>query len=432
MKIFIVNDLNDILKKRITHFSLDKGLYLGYGLIENNCSVYFLTTGDTEVQNKMNFINIKEANIEFLNDMDLIIIIRETEIPSLLENYSPLKKIIMNKERKTKIMVKSDSIQWLLNKDFRKYISNKFGVGSHIKFIVKWINNHFDYICVQTNEFKKDADNNKSCKLFSNKILVLNMAISNIHIDYDKLENPYTINHEYCVNSSSSLGSDKALIPIYYLKNPEYINEFNKQRKIIVYTGRIKTDSGKILYIMRDIMQTIGDDYELHIFPGSFIIPDYDENIGHLRCSANNSNHLCLLREKIFENSKNIIIHSPYEHKDMYKYLHHAYCGIDFSDVRPKNTMSKAGHAKILEYCSVGLPIVCENNINNLFLVNNGKNGIILPYLASVEEYINAIKNIETMNIDRVLCRKITYSNENCVKRASELLKLIKINEPTI
>ena len=427
MKIFIINDLNDILQKRVTHFSLDKGLHLGYGLANNNCEVYFLTTAPSIEYNLIHFINIKDANLKFLNTMNLIIIVRETEIPNILEDYPVLTNIILDKNRKSKIMVKSDSVQWIIDKQFRKYIASKFNIGSHIKFTVKWINIHFDYICVQTNEFKKDA---LSYKIDPKKLIVLNMAIPHLKVNYDQLENPYDTQHTYCVNNSASLSNGKALIPLYYNNNPDKINEFNKERKIIVYTGRIKTDGGKIFYIMRDIMEkinSINDDYELHIFPGSFIIPDYSEDIGNLKCSANNSNHLSLLREKIFENSKYIIIHSPYEHKDMYKYLHHAYCGIDFSDVRPKNSNSKAGHAKILEYCSVGLPIVCENNINNLFLVNNGKNGIILPYLASVEDYVNAIKNIGHMNIDREFCRIITYNNENCIKRARDLLELIKV-----
>ncbi len=424
MKVYIVNDLNDILQKRVTHFSLDKGLYLGYGLVENGCQVYFLTLGESQINSNINFINIKEADINFLNDMDLIIIVRETEISNILENYGALKNIILNTNRKTKIMVKSDSVQWILDKNFRKYISSNFDTTYHTKKVVGWICKYFDYICVQTKEFRKDA---VSLKIPSNKIIVTNMAISNKHINYDDLCNPYDINHNYCVKTSSLLTNDKALLPLYYCKNPDKIKEFNREKKILVYTGRMKTDCGKILYFMKEIMDNISDEYELHIFPGSFTLPDYGENNGYLKCSAINSNHLVLLRDTIFENSKNVIIHYPYEHQDMYKYLNFAYCGIDFSDVRPKHDeKSKAGHAKLLEYCSVGLPVVCEDNINNLFLIRNGKNGIILPYMSSASDYIQAIYNIEKMNVDRLYCRKITFNNESCVKRACELLNMIK------
>lgn len=422
MKIFIINDINDILKKKITHFSLDKGLYLGYGLSENNCSVYFLTTGESKIFNNINFINLAEANLFFLRTMDLIIIVRESLITNLFDNYEDIKNYILDKSKTTKIMVKSDSIQWILDKNFRKYISENFNIKPHTKHIVKWVCNYFDYICVQTKEFVNDAVNNN---IPINKIIQLNMAVPNIPVIISDLQNPYDINHNYCVNLSSQLASNKALMPLYYIKNAHEIKNFNIIKNIIVYTGRIKTDSGKIFYFMRELMAKLGDNFELHIFPGSFIIPDIC-NGTNMACSALNAHHLNLLRETIFSDSKNIIIHYPYEHKDMFTYLHFAYCGIDFSDIRPNNAICKAGHAKILEYCLVGLPIVCEDNINNLFLIKNGKNGIILPYLSSTDDYASAIKKIGSMQINREYCRKITFENENCIKRAHELLQLLK------
>ena len=213
-------------------------------------------------------------------------------------------------------------------------------------------------------------------------------------------------------------------IPLHYLKNPQELVVFNRPKKIIIYTGRIKVNGGRIFIDMREIMEILGDDYELHIFPGSFVIPLEKSTVV---CSAKNANHLVLLRDTIFKNSKNIIIHFPYEHDDKYKYLYHADCGIDFSDVRPKPTKSLAGHAKILEYCEMGLPIVCEDNINNINLIRQGKNGIILPYLASNLEYANAIKRIiNDEKIDREYCRNITVEKENWDCKAKELLDQIK------
>ena len=109
----------------------------------------------------------------------------------------------------------------------------------------------------------------------------------------------------------------------------------------------------------------------------------------------------------------------------MYKYLYYADCGIDFSDVRPTKTKPMAGHAKILEYCESGLPIVCEDNINNLYLVKNGRNGIIVPYLASDELYADAIRKIVNLPIDREYCRNITIQNENWDRKAKELIDQI-------
>lgn len=418
MKILIINDLNDILNAKITHFSLDKGLHLGNGLFENGHIVYFLTTGIT-THNKLHFININEVNNGFLETFDLIFLIREALIPNLFENFPIIEKYIVQKNRKTKIVIKSDSIQWILDKDFRKYISNKYGINHSVRSTVEWCCSNFDYICVQTEEFKKDA---LILGISKRKIIVSNMAISSIITDLSKINNPYDIYHSYCVKTSAELNFDKALLPLYYINNPDKINDFHTTKTIIVYTGRMKTNGGNIILLMRDIMERLGDKYELHIFPGSFFNP-----ISKTVCSATNGNHLVNLRDTVFANSTNVIIHYPYEHKDMYKYLHFAHCGIDFSDMRPKKDICKAGHAKILEYCCIGLPIVCEENINNLFLVNNGKNGIILPYIASVDDYVHAIKNFDIKNVDRKYCQNITYQNENWKRRAYELINQISL-----
>ena len=55
--------------------------------------------------------------------------------------------------------------------------------------------------------------------------------------------------------------------------------------------GRIKTDNGKIIYMIKNIMEKLGDDYELHIFPGSFVILNEETN-KLTKYSANNLNHL--------------------------------------------------------------------------------------------------------------------------------------------
>lgn len=423
--IFIINDINNILTKKVTHYSLDKGLFIGHGLTINNCSVYFLTTGKSEKYNGINFINIKHANLDFLKTIDLIIIIREGLIPELFEEYDILRKYIVSESRKSKIMVKSDSIQWIISKHFRKYLANKNYIKSpKINHCVNWVNKYFDYVCIQTKEFREEA---LKINIHENKLIQLNMAISHIMVDVNNLENPYFNNNNYCQNLKTA-DSGKALIPNYFIENNvKFDRNIMKDKKIIIYTGRIKTDKGRILFFMKDIMNYLDDNYELHIFPGSFIIPDID-NSSYMNCSSNNYNHIMLLKNKIFNDCKNIYVHFPYEHKNMIPYLHFAYCGIDFSDVRPRDSVSKAGHAKILEYCSVGLPIVCEENINNLFLIERGKNGIVLPYLATAEQYARAIEKIGNLNIDRNYCIKETYKYENCIVRTRELLDNISIN----
>jgi hypothetical protein len=427
LKFFIISDINDFNNTNITHFSLDKGYNLGVGLKNNNCDVYYLTTSKTYINNdNINFININEADLNFLLTCDYIILVREAELINQFEIYCDLKKIFFKHitipQNKCKFIIKSDSILWILNKDFRKYISNITSCNGSINGVIKWINNNINYICVQNEEFLNEAINYNINK---NILITLNMAVPNKFINFHNLTNPYDVSHSRCRNTSNLnlFNPGDGIIPKFYDENPQLINEMNVKKKIIVYVGRIKTDGGKIAFLLSDIMKKLND-YELHIFPGSFVIT---ENNIITRYSARNIHHLIELRNKVFFDNKNIFIHYPFNHSDIYNYLFFADCGIDFSSSRPFNKKSDAGNAKLLEYCSAGLPVICEKNINNSFLVENAKNGILLNNIASVDDYVNAIKNLDSLNINRSKASEITIKNENCDKRAHELLLKLKI-----
>lgn len=423
-KIFVVSDINDINNVKVTHFSIDKGYYFAKSLTKMGCIVFFLTTITDYKKEDITYINVNNITDNILNDMDIIILTRESLFVDIVSKIPAMQRIISIEKKsriRPKIVVKSDMPLWYHNKKMRKNISNKYGINASINSIHRWIIKHIDYICAQNNDFKELAISNG---IPNESIIVSNMGVPNIYLNLDELENPYDINHSYCVLNCSEMEYGKAFYPLFFYKYPEKNKKFNKKKKIIVYTGRVKTDEGRIFLNMKNIMEKLGNKYELHLFPGSFIIPS--EN-GGIKCSSRNRNHLEKLRSTIFHDSKNVIIHYPYEHKDRYRYLHYADCGIDFSDVRPKpNAKSIAGHAKILEYCEVGLPIVCEDNINNIDLVIKGKNGIILPYMATDDEYVSAIKTIIQKSIDREYCRKITIENENWDIKAKEFLNSIR------
>jgi hypothetical protein len=419
LKFFIINDFNDINDAKIRHFSLDKGHFIAKSLSKLGNEVYFLTTKNDYDKNGIKYIFINNITNEFIDTVDYVLVVREPLIIDIINKIPVIKeKIAIPKQMRTrpKFIIKSDSPIWFRNKQFVSSIRQIFDLDKDKCNIGQWIGAHIDFICAQNEDMAKLALRYISSK----SIIISNMSIANQHVDFNELSNPYDINHTYCVNNSMTLTNHRALWPLYYVENPEKRNEINIKKYIIVYTGRIKIDNGKIFFNMKNIMDILGDKYELHIFPGSFIIPlDNGLTATH---SSKNSNSLELLRNEIYANTKNIIIHYPYEHRDKYKYLHYADCGIDFSDTRPNRTKPLAGHAKILEYCESGLPVVCEDNIHNLFLIRNGKNGIILPFMASDNEYAEAIKKIVTMPIDREFCRSTTTKNENWDKRTLELL----------
>lgn len=306
-----------------------------------------------------------------------------------------------------------------MDKTFRKYINTELSINGSIPSVVKWINKNIDVICVQNTEFFELGIANGISK---DRMLISNMAIPNLSIDYDKLENPYLPDYSYC-KDKRSLNSGDSLLPLFYVDNPNKLDELkNKKRIKLFYMGRIKTDSGRIIYIMKDIIEQLGDDYELHIFPGSFLLYNLETHQIQ-KCSANNSNHLELLRNTVFPENKNVFIHCPFNHKDIQKYLWHADVGIDFSSSRPNNVKANAGNAKLLEYCYMGLPIVTEKNVNNSYLVTNCSNGIILDGIGTTQDYVQSIlKLTNKLKIDRKNASRITIQNENWNLRAKEFI----------
>lgn len=419
MYFLIVSDIVDIQTKKISHYSLDKGLNLGIGFANNGCNVDYVVSTETYILDNIKYINYLELTYEIINNYDYVIIVREGIIEELFKTFVELKKIFFDSNKKTKIIIKSDSCNWILDKTFRKYIGSEMQINQSTSSIIKWINSNINIICVQNKEFYDIAI---QYGIKSKLLLISNMAVPLIDIDHEQIENPYSQDYSYCKHKKS-LSQGNSLIPSYYIIN-DNVNELynlNKQRIKIIYIGRIKTDQGKIIYMLRDIIEKLGDDYELHIFPGSFLL--YNETICKIeRYSANNTNHLEIMRDTIFTNTKNVFIHCPFNHKDLEKFLWHADIGIDFSSSRPLNVKADAGNAKLLEYCFMGLPVVTETNVNNSWLVTNCSNGILIDGIGTVEQYVESILKLLNDKIDRVKSSKITIQNENWNLRAKQFI----------
>jgi hypothetical protein len=419
MKYLVINDFNDINEIDIRHYSLDKGHYLSLSLAKLGHIVYFLTTETDYFQSGVNYINSERIDDIFILRMDYILIPREPMLPAIFSSCSSIANYVATliaDRSGPKIIVKSDSPLWFNNKQLVLGLNNIFGNISSRKIAKQWVINHIDYIGAQNEQFKQIALANK---IPASSIVVSGMGVPNKLMDYAQLENPYSSRYEYLVNNHGELNFGLALMPLYYTQNPSCLDKLMRRRKIIIYTGRVKIDSGKLFYNMKNIMAELGDDYELHIFPGTFYTWVDGIITSH---SAKDRNSLGYLRDVIFDSSTNVFIHYPYIHSEKYKYLHFADCGIDFSHVRPMDIPYPAGHAKILEYCEIGLPIVCEENISNLFLVERAGNAMVLPFNASDSEYAQGIRYMTKLKIDREYCRKITVENENWDIKASEVI----------
>lgn len=419
MKILIINDIANYHEQVKQHFSLTKGYYFAKGLskIKKN-KVYFFTTGPSSLDGELNFINDKEINLKFIKDINLLLLIRENNFIDILQKYPLIKNWIFNEQRSKdqRLGIKSDSLSWVYSTAYLKRFREIYQ-ANFVEFVAKY----FDILFVQTEEYKKYSINiikNRYGVLVANniqnKIFISRMGIPNtLPFDFT-IENPYDINHSYCLDNYYKLKPDLALHPlIYTLKNRAHtsrnIENYNKQKTILIYMGRIKVEGGKILYYLRDIMKKLGDDYELHIFPGRFELPDIDINV----LSPKYMDNLQTLRDAIFYQNDNVIIHVPFDDKTKTKWVQYADIGIDFCSARPLNKKSEAGHAKILEYCYYGLKVVAEKNICNSYLVEKAKNGILIDGLGSIDDYVKAIKEIKEKNISQEEVSKKTIDDSN-------------------
>lgn len=409
----IVDNVVDVDLSHAIHFSLDKGYYFSKSLAKI-AKVYYLSKTANNYGKKtgdINFIPYSTLDMAFISKIDYIIFTREAMVSSILVQVPFFKTLILSKNR-PKICVRCDNTLWFTAKDIKKAWGSIFNVKSTTPNITAFILEHIDFIGAQNTSFKADAIKQK---VPEHKIVISSMGIdthATDAIDFDNMPTPYNVNHNYCVSKLNSWEDNKAFYPDYYIKNPSLIHELNKPKKIVIYTGRIKTNKGRILNNLSNIMKLLGNDYELHIFPGSFYT--IDESTGIVTThSAKNANSLHHLATVSFKDSKNVIIHNPYIHSDKYKWLYHADCGIDFSFTRPDpKAVSSSAHAKLLEYCEMGLPIVCEEHIQNLYLLKQCGNSTILPFNASDECYAKAIKDIiNNKKIDRkksaAVCREL-------------------------
>jgi len=424
--ILIIGELNDYIKSIKRHYSFTKGFGIATGFSKiSKC--YYLTTGESKIYNNVELINIKLITIDFLENIDLILLIREFNILEIMKQNKALETIFLKENRKQIIGMKSDSLNWIF--------SHIYTIPFDILYNKNWFDfliNSFNFFCVQTEEYKQIGLNLIKRKRpnkydnFKNKIFISRMGVFTDFPLNNNIQSPYDINHTYCRDDFSKINNDKALHPLCYtLRNINYTKgkgkKYNTQKIKIIYMGRIRTDGGKIAWMMRDIMKELGEDYELHIFPGRFCIPNSNVSVFSSKYPSN----LQILRDTIFFECKNVIIHFPFDDISKGKYLQFADIGLDFSSTRPHNKICPAGNAKLLEYCNYGLKVITEKNVNNSYLVNNGKNGILLKGIATVDDYVKGIKELVNMNYDRNFAINITIKQQNWNIIAQEMFNYI-------
>ena len=424
--LLVISELCDYKNAQKRHFSLTKGYYISLGL-SKLINTYYITTGESYQEDKLNVININEIDQLFIQDIKYILLIREANIIDIIESNSVLKKILLEDKEDRIIGIKSDALVWLSSKAYH----NRFKSEYNINFL-DFVKKTFDIICVQTKEAKQSGVKlinhryKQTKEWLEQKIVISPMGVPNSDPYIIKTENPYTINHEYCVDECRKLANDKALHPVCYMERYKAFNKnrknYNTKKTILIYMGRIKTNKGKTALIMKEIMKKLGETFELHIFPGSFDI----FGSGISKFSSKYPHNLQLLRDSIFYDCKNVIIHFPLNDETKHKFLQHAEIGIDFSSTRPRNVKTNVGNAKLLEYCYYGLKVVTEENVCTNHLVKDANNGILIKNIGTVDEYVEAIKLLDTTKYDKQLAINETIKSSNWDLIAKNLLNEFK------
>jgi len=440
--LLILSQWTDYLHADVYHYSISKGFNIAGGF-SRMIKTYYMTTGKTEeyeyiqddgISRKIYFINTSDITPDFLDSLDYILFIKEVEMFSLLEKLPSVKELCLKpfsnlKDHKVnyrtqKIGVKSDSLAWIRSEN--TVCKELFGFDTH-----EFAKRCLDLLYVQTPEFRvvdfqrfggKDPQIQK-------KIMISPMGVNN-YIEKISNPNPYHIDHRYCVFNydSKEHGHNKelALFPFPIIKaiennDTKVLNDFNRKKTILIYSGRLKMHG--VLDMLKDIMKSLGNNYELHIFPGSFNLPEKYRFPGEEDIRYSGKHSFSILRERIFNDISNVIIHHPFTEEEKGTYLTYADIGLDFCQSRPKNIRSCQGNCKLLEYCYFGIKVVAEENINNSDLVTNGKNGILLKGVGSVDEYVKAIKEMEKRTIDNEYTKSRTIEINNWDIIAENILK---------
>lgn len=419
----IIHEFEDFSNVSKLHFSSTKGFFVAQSL-SKYVDVSYLTTGKSEVNGFVKLKNLDELRKNDLESFDLIILTREHVFPTLISKFPEMMALMRNKNRKTIILHKGDSFGWIKQKEFRNSYYNLAK-----KTVFKDISMLFDVICAQTEELANTSFSQlpkEVCEKIQSKIFISRMGVPNEAPNLAKPNSKvdfFANKMNYCVDDYPELTSGKALYPLCFTtqnkkETPENFEKFLEQKTRLIYMGRMKTDGGRIIDLMKKIMIELGDDFELHIFPGRFRLPGVPVSV----FSPKSSKNLQLIRDRHFAECKNVIIHYPFESSKKSEILRCMDIGIDFCQFRPENKKSSMGNAKLLEYCYYGLKVVIDENINNSELVLDSKAGITLPDVPDAKIFAQAIREVNELDYDSKSISNYTIKNHNWDLICKELL----------
>lgn len=360
--------------ERKIHYSVRKSFEFGKGLLNNGHEVYVLSKNFTDTVSGVKHIRYRDIDSKFVSSLDCIFFTIEGHFEKCIDSSDHILDLVKRKSsgKKTKpyIVVKTGRQRFLKN-------TNR-GEEFYLKAI--------DFFILQEKKFADDCIKDIEGR-------------SNAVVSYSKMGTP---NDSYTINN-----------------NP-YTNYFDK--KNILYMGRLRQNPSRMPFLL-NIARKLGDEYLIHILPGTFSKPN---GVGRNKFGPEKEENFLWLCN--YFSSENIIVHRPVDWGDHWDFVYNADVGIDFSPNK-SNQKYPAGNAKLLEYMSAGLPSVTEITSGNSELVYASNGGVVVENIYDEKSYCSAIVHVANHEYDRERISKITKESCSWEKRAAECIDIIKANK---
>lgn len=197
-------------------------------------------------------------------------------------------------------------------------------------------------------------------------------------------------------------------------ENPYQNNKIN-----LVYMGRLRHTPSRFGFF-NQVMHKLGQEYVLHIFPGSFSV-----NLIEPKRNPIEKEQLDYLKTLFTE--KNIVVHAPAPWGKHWNFLHHANIGVDVTPSLHRKGVG-GGNAKLLEYMAAGLPSISEIGVTNLDVMTKVNGGIVVQ-ANNVNSYIRGVQKMNGMQFNRAKISELTRSMNSFKTRALEIIEYLGMSK---
>jgi hypothetical protein len=350
----VIGELVDVAAAPKRHFSAVKGLHLGEALAAHG-EVDHLTTGASSWTGALSLRSLDE--LPPLHDYDLVVMMRETNLMELLVRVPGLHDLLVDKKRSTTVVARGDSFAWLGSRALGRRYRNEFE-----RSLVRDAPTMFDVVCAQTPEL----------------------------VEWSLAALPRRLRHAL---RRRTLVSPMGVPAINHRVGRPNLPSPAGQPVELLYMGRLKTDGGRSIAFLREVMRELGPGFVLHVYPGSFVLPDAPRVVHR----PSNPASLERLRQQFngpVIATDNVVVHEPFDLDRKVDVVTRHAIGLDLSPARPFDRRHRAANAKLLEYCWLGLAVVTETNAHNSALVLECGNGERLAGVPSAAEYADAVRRV--------------------------------------